>query len=179
MMSDIRKFYGMLNDSDVSLICYETNQETIKDELISKLPSYGAHEVDSSFNLKSIERDIKINSILIGSINAKFIIIDLNKLEIRDKVSLGKCIDNIIYQFYNSKYRLILTSALTGGYMKNPYSGIGLDFNLKVGLKPLYMSDICLVVRDGKIEVSKDRYTSKKQIIDIDGLKEYNYEYSK
>jgi hypothetical protein len=163
-MNNIDKFYNLLDSSKISLLGYKFREESLKDELLSKIPHIKVSDIDSSFNLKSIIRDNKIES-LIGNkyLSFNFVVIDINiktKNNMLDQLSiLNMSIKNIAYQFYDSEYKLIITSPVPNG-------------------TSIYVSDVAFNIESDKIKILKNRYSEEKEI-SIKGLKEYNYEYNK
>jgi len=181
MNNNIDTFYNLLNESKISLLGYKFKEERLKDELVSKIPHYKVSEIDSSFNLKSIIRDNKIESLIRNNSSSfNFVVIDTNDLKFNiktknnllEKISiLNKSIENIAYQFYDSEYKLIITSPVYKSLYDNDITYLGGD-------KPVYLSDVVFKIESDKINILKNRHSEEKQI-SIKGLKEYNYEYNK
>ncbi len=183
MNNNIDTFYNLLNESTISLLGYTFKEERLKDELVSKIPHYKVSEIDSSFNLKSFVRDLKIKSILEDKYlnEIKYIVLDVNVLrnsirlnktridDISSSSELGGLINKIGFQFYETGYKLLLTS---------PFYGYPNGFNFIGGNKSIYMSDVVFTIESDKINILKNRHSEEKQI-SIKGLKEYNYEYNK
>lgn len=184
-MSNIDTFYRLLNESTISLLGYTFKEESLKDELISKIPHYKVSEIDSSFNLKSTIRDFKINSVLSDfDIDIKYLVIDLQELKysIKNKNNmleqlsiLYKSIENIAFQFYDSEYKLIITSPVN----KTPVSNGDIDIVYMGGNKPVYLSDVAFNLEGDKIRVIKNRHGDFSDIINIGNLKENSYKYKK
>lgn len=195
-MSNIDTFYSLLNESTISLLGYTFKEESLKDELISKIPHYKVSEIDSSFNLKSTIRDFKINSVLSDfDIDIKYLVIDLQELKysiIKHRVGVASLtsnnklgelslaselrglIDEISFQFRESEYKLLLTSPLNREILYNGDETL----NFMGGSKPIYTADLAFRIAGDKIKILKNRYSDNNDI-SINGLKEYNYEYSK
>lgn len=179
-MHNINEFYNLLNISRISLIGYSFKDERLKDELLSKIPHIKVSDIDSSFNLMSIIRDNKIES-LIGnkSLSFNFVVIDISDLKVSnilDQLSiLQKSIQNIALQFYDYEYKLIITSPVNKSLDSNGDDNI----NYMGGNKPVYLSDVVFNLEGDKIRVIKNRHADFNDIISIGNLKENSYEYSK
>lgn len=187
-MSNIDTFYSLLNESTISLLGYTFKEESLKDELISKIPHYKVSEIDSSFNLKSSIREFKINSVLSDvDIDIKYFVIDLQELrysiikhsnnklgELSLASELRGLIDEVSFQFRKSEYKLLLTSPLNREIVYNGDETL----NFMGGSKPIYTADLAFRIAGDKIKILKNRYSDNNDI-SINGLKEYNYEYSK
>jgi hypothetical protein len=194
MNNNIDTFYNLLNESTISLLGYTFNEERLKDELVSKIPHYKVSEIDSSFNLKSFVRDLKIKSILEDKYlnEIKYIVLDVNvlrnnirlnkigvsqlnktRIDISISSELGSLINKVGLQFYETGYKLLLTSPLNKSISNNKDI-----FNFIGGNKSIYMSDVVFTIESDKINILKNRHSEEKQI-SIKGLKEYNYEYNK
>jgi hypothetical protein len=187
MNNNIDTFYNLLNESTISLLGYTFKEERLKDELVSKIPHYKVSEIDSSFNLKSFVRDLKIKSILEDKYlnEIKYIVLDINELrnsirlnktridDISSSSELGGLINKVGFQFYETGYKLLLTSPLNRSISNNKDI-----FNFIGGNKSIYMSDVVFTIESDKINILKNRHSEEKQI-SIKGLKEYNYEYNK
>lgn len=184
-MHNINEFYSLLNISRISLIGYSFKDERLKDELLSKIPHIKVSDIDSSFNLMSIIRDNKIES-LIGnnSLSFNFVVIDISDLKFSIKTKnnmlvqlsiLYKSIENIAFQFYDSEYKLIITSPVN----KTPVSNGDVDIAYMGGNKPVYLSDVAFNLEGDKIRVIKNRHGDFNDIINIGNLKENSYEYNK
>jgi hypothetical protein len=93
---------------------------------------------------------------------------------------LCKSIEDITFQFYDSEYKLIITSPVNktiGSDDSNNISYIG-------GNKTVYLSDVVFNIEGDKIRILKNRYgylssDFENNIINIVNLKENSYEYSK
>jgi hypothetical protein len=194
MNNNIDTFYNLLNESTISLLGYTFKEERLKDELVSKIPHYKVSEIDSSFDLKSFVRDLKIKSILEDKYlnEIKYIVLDVNvlrnnirlnkigvsqlnktRIDISISSELGSLINKVGLQFYETGYKLLLTSPLNKSISNNKDI-----FNFIGGNKSIYMSDVVFTIESDKINILKNRHSEEKQI-SIKGLKEYNYEYSK
>ena len=194
MNNNIDTFYNLLNESTISLLGYTFKEERLKDELVSKIPHYKVSEIDSSFDLKSFVRDLKIKSILEDKYlnEIKYIVLDVNvlrnnirlnkigvsqlnktRIDISISSELGSLINKVGFQFYETGYKLLLTSPLNKSISNNKDI-----FNFIGGNKSIYMSDVVFTIESDKINIFKNRHSDEKQI-SIKGLIEYNYEYNK
>jgi len=190
-MKDINYLYDLLKKSDISLLGYRFKQERLKDEIISKLPHMVVPEIDSSFSFKSFLRDLKLKSILeTESVeNLEYLVLDLN--EIRSKSDdlggrqrqIGNIIQNIRQDLYSNfssgypqtpTYKLLMLTPLYS-------SGKNVDdvniTNFSGGSKPIYMSDVAIVMGEESMKVLKNRFGENGDdiLVSFDKLKEYNY----
>jgi len=191
-MKDINYLYDLLKKSDVSLLGYRFKQERIKDEIISKLPHLVVPEIDSSFSFKSFLRDLKIESILETGESIKrpeYLILDLNDIRFKsdDLGGRQRQIGNIIQNIRQGLY-----SNFSGGYPQTPTyklliltplysSGKNVDddsiTNFTGGNRPIYMSDVVIVMQEKSMKVIKNRFGENGDdiLVSFDKLKEYNY----
>jgi len=191
-MKDINYLYDLLKKSDVSLLGYRFKQERIKDEIISKLPHLVVPEIDSSFSFKSFLRDLKIESILETGESIKrpeYLILDLNDIRFKsdDLGGRQRQIGNIIQNIRQDLY-----SNFSGGYPQTPpykllmltslySSGKNVDddsiTNFTGGNRPIYMSDVVIVMQEKSMKVIKNRFGENGDdiLVSFDKLKEYNY----
>jgi len=63
-MESLQHLYKIMDESIITILGYEMKNEDIKDEFISRLKHYNVGEINSSFDVKSTIRDIKLDSIL-------------------------------------------------------------------------------------------------------------------
>jgi len=191
-MKDISYIFDLLKKSDVSLLGYRFKQERIKDEIISKLPHLVVPEIDSSFSFKSFLRDFKIESILETGESIKrpeYLILDLNDIRFKsdDLGGRQRQIGNIIQNIRQDLY-----SNFSGGYPQTPTyklliltplysSGKNVDddsiTNFTGGNRPIYMSDVVIVMQEKSMKVIKNRFGENGDdiLVSFDKLKEYNY----
>ena len=186
-MKNIEYFFELIQKSNVSLLGYRFKQERLKDEIISKLPHLVVPEIDSSFSFKSFLRDLKLQSILETDDainNPEYLVLDLNniKFDTKDLGSRQRQIGNIIdkiredmYSEYSDVYPqtppyklLILTSLYSS--VKN-----GSITNFKGGGRPIYMSDVAIVMGEESMKVIKNRFDDNNIDISYNKLKDYNY----
>ena len=196
-MKDISYIFDLLKKSDVSLLGYRFKQERIKDEIISKLPHLVVPEINSSFSFKSFLRDLKLESILETGESVKrpeYLVLDLNDIRTSSNPGIFKSDDlggrqrqigNII-----DKIRSDMYSEYSGVYPQTPpykllmltslySSGKNVDddsiTNFTGGNKPIYMSDVAIVMGEESMKVIKNRFDHNDIDISYDKLKEYNY----
>jgi hypothetical protein len=191
-MKDINYLYDLLEKSDVSLLGYRFKQERIKDEIISKLPHMVVPEIDSSFSFKSFLRDLKLKSILeTGESveNPEYLVLDLNNIRFKNdvlgsrQIQIGNIIENIRQDLYSN---------FSGGYPQTPTykllmltslysSGTNIDdvsiTNFSGGSRPIYMSDLTIVMQEKSMKVIKNRFGENGDdiLVSFDKLKDYNY----
>lgn len=189
-MKDINYLYDLLKKSDFSLLGYRFKQERLKDEIISKLPHLVVPEIDSSFSFKSFLRDLKLESILETGESVKrpeYLVLDLNDIRFKseDLGSRQNQIGNIL-----NKIRSDMYSNFSSGYPQIPpyklliltslySSGKNVDddsiTNFTGGNKPIYMSDVAIVMQDESMKIIKNRFDHNDIDVSYDKLKEYNY----
>ncbi len=193
-MNNIDKFYNLLDSSKISLLGYKFREESLKDELLSKIPHIKVSNINSSFNLKSIIRDFKLDSIISdGELEIpKFIVIDI--LDIRESIynsqsnyntdfnlniqqHLFSMIQRISFDFFEAEFKLIFTSP---AYTHAPMNKTIEDNNFENmsflgGNKPIYLSDVVFRLDNNKISVLKNRHYDDIKEISTEGLRKFNY----
>lgn len=183
-MKKIEYFFELIQKSDISLLGYRFKQEKIKDELISKLPYIVVPEIDSSFSFKSFLRDLKIQSILENGESVKnpeYLVLDLNEIRFQSEHlgSRQNQIRNIIekiredmYSVSEMPYKLLILTTLYS-------SGKNIDdnsiTNFSGGGKPIYMSDVAIIMEEESMKVIKNRFDDNNIDISYNKLKDYNY----
>jgi hypothetical protein len=189
-MKNIEYFFELIQKSDISLLGYRFKQERLKDEIISKLPHLVVPEIDSSFSFKSFLRDLKLQSILeTGNTveKSEYLVLDLNDIRFDTKdlggrqIQIGNILNKIredMYSEYSSIYPqmppyklLILTSLYSSGKNVDDSS----ITNFKGGGKPIYMSDVVIVMEEESMKVIKNRFDDNNIDISYNKLKDYNY----
>lgn len=182
-MKGIEYLFELLNKSNVSLLGYRFKQERIKDEIISKLPHLVVPEIDSSFSFKSFLRDLKLQSILeTGEAvkNPEYLVLDLNEIRFKSEelsprqIQIGSIIEKIREDMYSEPelpYKLLILTTLYSSE-KNIYDS---DIkNFTGGSKPIYMSDVAIVMEDESMKVIKNRFGENGIDISYNKLKDYN-----
>lgn len=183
-MKIIEYFFELIQQSNVSLLGYRFKQERLKDEIISKLPHLVVPEINSSFSFKSYLRDLKLQSILeTGDTvnNPEYLVLDLNniKFDTKDLGSRQTQIKNIINKVREDMFHpeiihyklLILTSLYSSGKNFDDDS----ITNFSGGSRPIYMSDVAIVMQDESMKVIKNRFDDNNIDISYNKLKDYNY----
>jgi hypothetical protein len=191
-MKNIEYFFELIQKSDISLLGYRFKQERLKDEIISKLPHLVVPEIDSSFSFKSFLRDLKLQSILeTGNTvnNPEYLVLDLNDIRFNSddlggrQNQIGNIIGKIredLYSNYSGVYPqtppyklLILTSLYSSGKNSDDNS----ITNFKGGSKPIYVSDVAIIMQDESMKVIKNRFGENGDdiLVSFDKLKDYNY----
>ncbi len=185
MKEDISYFFNILEKSDISLLGYSFKEERIKDELISKIPYVEIKEIGPSFSFKSHLRNEKINHLLenndLPNSNVKWFVLDINEV-IASSNDLGtrqKQIKDVINKIredmysgtYPDKpfYKLLILSPM---YRASSEFDIN---NFKGGSTPIYVSDFVSIIKDGSLEVIKNRFGPNEKKISLDKLKDYTY----
>lgn len=149
--------------SDCTVIGYTYRDEKVRDELISNI-SYKEIEVNSSsFSLKKFVRDFKIDSLFDkndNSNNVTHLLLDINNIIIPDDVrsnSMSKSIyiKDVVKEIRESlllrNYKLILLSRLNRNIVSNN------DY-VSGGQHILYMCDLAYAIKDGVVNIIKNRY---------------------
>ena len=189
-MKNIEYFFELIQKSDISLLGYRFKQERLKDEIISKLPHLVVPEIDSSFSFKSFLRDLKLQSILeTGNTvnNPEYLVLDLNEIIFKSddlggrQNQIGNIINKIrddLYSNYSGVYPqtppyklLMLTSLYSSGKNVDDAS----ITNFKGGSKPIYVSDVAIVMEEESMKVIKNRFDDNNIDISYNKLKDYNY----
>lgn len=135
-----------INLSNISLIGYTYMDERFKDELISNI--HKKIEVNSSsFSLKSLLRDMKIDSLSDKIENFTHLLLDVN--DVIGEKGIDSIIKDVRYDLRD--YKLLITSPLNRdvGVVPNKFKG---------GNQLLYICDVAFKINDGKIESIKNRY---------------------
>jgi hypothetical protein len=190
-MKGIEYFFELIQKSDISLLGYRFKQERLKDEIISKLPHLVVSEIDSSFSFKSFLRDLKLKSILeTGDTvnNPEYIVLDLNEIRFKSddlgsrQNQIGTILNKIredLYSNYSGVYPqtppyklLILTSLYSSGLKNVDDASIT---NFSGGSRPIYMSDVAIVMGEESMKVIKNRFDDNNIDISYEKLKDYNY----
>jgi len=189
-MKNIEYFFELIQKSNISLLGYRFKQERLKDEIISKLPHLVVPEINSFFYFKYFLRDLKLQSILETGDNVnnpEYLVLDLNniKFDTKDLGSRQTQIGNILnkiredmYSEYSGVYPqktpyklLILTSLYSSGKNDDDAS----ITNFSGGNKPIFMSDVTIVMQEESMKVIKNRFEHNDIDISYNKLKDYNY----
>ena len=192
-MKNIEYFFELIQKSDISLLGYRFKQERIKDEIISKLPHLVVPEIDSSFSFKSFLRDLKLQSILeTGNTvnNPEYLVLDLNNIRFKShdlggrQNQIGNIINKIREDLYSNysdvypqtpPYKLLILTSLYSSGMKNVDDANITNFS--GGSKPIYVSDLAIVIQEESMKVIKNRFGENGDdiLVTFDKLKDYNY----
>lgn len=190
-MKNIEYFFELIQKSDISLLGYRFKQERLKDEIISKLPHLVVPEIDSSFSFKSFLRDLKLQSILeTGNTvnNPEYLVLDLNEIIFKSddlggrQNQIGNIINKIREDLYSNysgvypqtpPYKLLMLTSLYSSGMKNVDDASITNF--KGGSKPIYVSDVAIVMEEESMKVIKNRFDDNNIDISYNKLKDYNY----
>ncbi len=185
MKEDISYFFNILEKSDISLLGYSFKEERIKDELISKIPYVEIKEIGPSFSFKSFLRNEKLNYLFenndLPNSNVKWFVLDINDIRTssNDLGTRQKQIKDVINKIredmysgtYPDKpfYKLLILSPM---YRASSEFDIN---NFKGGSTPIYVSDFVSIIKDGSLEVIKNRFDHNEKKISLDKLKDYTY----
>lgn len=169
-MKNLEDLFNLINKSTITLIGYTFKDERIKDELISNLNYFEVDKIDSSFSIKPILRDLRINSILECSkkspdyilIDTGNILYDSEKIGSRQQ-SIRKTVEKLQNDFYsedsgsypqNPKIKIIISQPT-----HRPYKNEDI-LRLTGGDITLYLSDLAITITNNKIKVVKNRFGS-------------------
>jgi hypothetical protein len=170
-MQNIEHLYELMSRSRITTIGFTFKYEGLKDDIISQLNYIDCGEIDTStFSLKLLLRDIKINSLLNEEKTPEYILIDLMNLKFDiSKHSRARTIQNLLIQIQNElfningenqKIKLILTTSLYSSYVSDEDNGIPNFFG---GTDTLYVSDLVFTISDN-IKILKNRFDKTKFI---------------
>jgi hypothetical protein len=189
-MKNIEYFFELIQKSDISLLGYRFKQERLKDEIISNLPHLVVPEIDSSFSFKSFLRDLKLQSILeTGNTvnNPEYLVLDLNEIIFKSddlggrQNQIGNIINKIREDLYSNysdvypqtpPYKLLMLTSLYSSVKNVDDASIT---NFKGGSKPIYVSDVAIVMEEESMKVIKNRFDDNNIDISYNKLKDYNY----
>lgn len=187
-MKSIEYFFELIQKSDISLLGYRFKQERLKDEIISKLPHLVVPEINSSFSFKSFLRDLKLQSILeTGETvnNPEYLVLDLNNISIDNfkwkdlggrQNQIGNILNKIREDMYSGTelpYKLLILTSLYSSGLKN-VDDVNIT-NFSGGSKPIYISDVAIVMQEESMKVLKNRFDDNNIDISYNKLKDYNY----
>ena len=169
-MKPLNDLFDLVKQSDVTLIGYTTQDEKIKDELISNFNYIDVGQIDSSFSFKSFLRDLKLKSILeTGVKKPDYILLDIGNIPLKNNDALygrQKFIRTFVEDFsqiytdYSGfpakpQFKIILTTSLYRSGMNSDGNDIN---NFSGGSAPLYVSDLVFTISNDKIKVIKNRF---------------------
>jgi hypothetical protein len=191
-MEEIDYLYDLISKTETTLIGYRFSDERIKDEIISNLGKTKTIDLSSSFSMKSILRDIKIDQVLNEEEKIDYLLLDINDIRnsyieqrnfTNEDISRAGIIKNIIYDVRDclrdsrngkdiSDIKLILTCPLQS-------NGLNRDGNMidafMGGSSPLYSSDLAVIItqnnEDKIIKIIKNREGDSDKIIKYDSIK--------
>ena len=188
-MENIDYLYNLISKNETTLIGYRFSDERIKDEIISNIGRTKTIDLSSSFSMKSIIRDMKIDQVLNEKEEFEYLLLDINDIRntyieqrnfTNEDLSRAGVIKNVIYDIRsclrdsrNGKdicdIKLILTCPLnTNGLNKGNDSFMG-------GSTPLYYADLAMIItqqsNDKVIQVIKNRNGDSDKIIKYDSIK--------
>ena len=75
-MESLDYLYNLMDESIITILGYDFTHEYLKDEFISRLKHYNVGEINSSFDVKSTIRDIKLDSILGDGRECEYLVLD-------------------------------------------------------------------------------------------------------
>jgi len=167
-MQKIEHLYELMSQSRITTIGFTFKYEGLKDHIISQLNYIDFGEIDTSaFSLKSLLRDININSLLDGEKNPEYLLIDLMNLKFDiSKNTRASTIRKLLIQIQdelfningeNQKMKLILTTSLNYSY------GSDEELSFFGGTETLYVSDLVFTISNN-IKIIKNRFDKTKFI---------------
>lgn len=183
-METIDYLYNQISKTETTLIGYRFSDERIKDEIISNLGRTKTIDLDSSFSMKSILRDMKIDQVLNEEEKFDYLLLDINDIRnyyieqrnfTNEDISRAGIIKNIIDDIRSglrdngNDIKLILTCPLqSNGLNRDNDSFMG-------GSTPLYYADLAMIItqqsNDKVIQVIKNRKGDSDKIIKYDSIK--------
>ena len=191
-MEEIDYLYDLISKTETTLIGYRFSDERIKDEIISNLGGTKIIDLSSSFSMKSILRDMKIDQVLNEEEKLEYLLLDINDIRnsyikqrnfTNEDINRAGIIKNIIYDIRDclrdsrngkdiNDIKLILTCPLQS-------NGLNKDNNMidafMGGSTPLYLADLAMVITqqsgDKVIQVIKNRESDSHKIIKYDSIK--------
>jgi hypothetical protein len=179
----IEQIFDFMNESNLTIVGYNFQDERIKDEFVSKLPHIEIFEFDSSFSvissLKQKVRENKIDFVLEGSSisNMKFVVVDLANMKRHKDLSdivysrlISTFLESLRVDIYPTDYKVIVLSPvntnITGGTSATSFMG---------GSRSLYMADLAYVIEGKKINIVKNRFERDNVSVSLENLKDYKY----
>lgn len=191
-MEEIDYLYDLISKTETTLIGYRFSDERIKDEIISNLGGTKIIDLSSSFSMKSILRDMKIDQVLNEEEKLEYLLLDINDIRnsyikqrnfTNEDINRAGIIKNIIYDIRDclrdsrngkdiNDIKLIITCPLQS-------NGLNKDNNMidsfMGGSSPLYLTDLAMVITqqsgDKVIQVIKNRESDSHKIIKYDSIK--------
>ena len=191
-METIDYLYDLISKTETTLIGYRFSDERIKDEIISNLGGTKTIDLSSSFSMKSILRDIKIDQVLNEEEKIDYLLLDINDIRnsyieqrnfTNEDINRAGIIKNTIYDIRDclrdsrngkdiNDIKLIITCPLQS-------NGLNKDNNMidafMGGSTPLYLADLAMVITqqsgDKVIQVIKNRESDSHKIIKYDSIK--------
>jgi len=191
-MEEIDYLYDLISKTETTLIGYRFSDERIKDEIISNLGGTKIIDLSSSFSMKSILRDMKIDQVLNEEEKLEYLLLDINDIRnsyikqrnfTNEDINRAGIIKNIIYDIRDclrdsrngkdiNDIKLIITCPLQS-------NGLNKDNNMIDsfigGSTPLYLADLAMVItqqsNDKVIQVIKNRESDFHKIIKYDSIK--------
>ena len=191
-METIDYLYDLINKNEVTLIGYRFSDERIKDEIISNLGRTMTIDLSSSFSMKSILRDMKIDQVLNNDKKIDYLLLDINDIRnlfktrnnyTNQDILNSRAIEETIYPIReclrdsrNGKdicdIKLIITCPLQS-------NGLNKDNNMidafMGGSTPLYYADLAMIITqkndDKIIKIIKNRDGDSDKIIKYDSIK--------
>ena len=191
-MENLDYLYDLISKNEVSLIGYRFADERIKDEIISNLGRTKTIDLSSSFSMKSIIRDMKIEQVLNDEEKIDYLLLDINDIITLFKtknnfsnkdIKNSRAIEETIYPIREclrdnrngkkiSDIKLIITcplnTTITSTYKNGMDSFMG-------GSSPLFCADLGLMITqkndDKIIKIIKNREGDSDKIIKYDSIK--------
>lgn len=189
-MENIDYLYNLISKNETTLIGYRFSDERIKDEIISNLGVTKTIDLSSSFSMKSIIRDMKIDQVL-NEEKFDYLLLDINDIRnsyieqrnfTNEDLSRAGIIKNTIYDIRSclrdsrngkdiSDIKLIITCPLNTSVLNNN----NIDDTFMGGSTPLYYADLAMIItqqsNDKVIQVIKNRESDSHKIIKYDSIK--------
>jgi len=191
-MESIDYLYNQISKVETTLIGYRFSDERIKDEIISNLRGTKKIDLSSSFSMKSILRDMKIDQVLNEEEKVDYLLLDINDIRntyikqrnfTNDDISRAGIIKNIIYDVRNclrdsrngkdiSDIKLVITCPLQSNGLNKDNNTIDAFMG---GSTPLYYADLAMIITQQSghkvIQVIKNRESDSHKTIKYDSIK--------
>jgi hypothetical protein len=191
-METIDYLYNQISKTETTLIGYRFSDERIKDEIISNLGRTKTIDLSSSFSMKSILRDMKIDQVLNEEEKIDYLLLDINDIRnlFRERNSFtnedivnSRSIEETIYSIQEclrdsrngkdiSDIKLVITCPLQSNGLNKDNNTIDTFMG---GSTPLYYADLAVVItqqsNDKVIQVTKNRESDSHKIIKYDSIK--------
>jgi hypothetical protein len=179
MIEDLFKY---INQSNLTIIGYDSNREFEKDLILDKLNSYHINDY-VNFDSKKFIRDSKLNHILHDTeiIDTNFFHLDIDDIKtesskgniikggmpevVHRNIRINEIIKDIRFNL-NISETLIITTKI--------YKSTGETY-IRGGNRIIYSADLLFYLDNDKIKITKNRYSYDNIDISLSDLENFNY----